>query len=101
MGTAKYRSIHGHVVDITEVTRDNKPVGNFDDFVYLGEVDELVEAFAPLDMSKEMYNKRAKALLEKMKEDSNPIKPPKLFRASFGSVYIAPASPFHNEHRWN
>lgn len=84
MGTAKYRSVRGHTVVITEVTATDKPSGNFDDYVYLGQVDELVEGFPKLDLSKSFFRGRAVALLDKMKVE-NDRKEAHLFSQSFKS----------------
>lgn len=71
MGVAKYRSVRGHAVVITEVTADNKPCGNFDDYIYLGQVDQMIEGFPKLDLSKSFFRGRANALLEKMKTEND------------------------------
>src|ERR1017187_4127336 len=71
MGVAKYRSVDGHIVTITEVTATNRPGGNFDDFVYLGKVDKLVEPFPTLDLSKSFFRQRSAALLLKMKTEND------------------------------
>jgi hypothetical protein len=71
MGTAKYRSVDGHIVTITEVTATDIPGGNFDDFVYLGKVDKLIEPFPTLDLSKSFFRERSIALLLKMKNEND------------------------------
>lgn len=101
-GIAKYRSTNGDVVEITEVTRENKPFGKWDDYVYVGEVCECVQTkvLKPQPTTNAERKEKLAEVLDKLREDNYLLKAPKPF-LRFGGSKIVPASAYSEQYRWN
>ena len=102
-GVAKYRSTTGAIVEITEVTRDNKPYSNWTDNVYVGEVVECIKGkdVLPEPKTEAEAQERLHKVLAELKREAfvANIRMP----TSFSNMHDEKSAlPVYNEQfRWN